>query len=274
MLDYALAHVRAHGHVKVIVNAHYLWEQVAVWADQNQVTLQVEIPIVLGTGGGLRAAHDQLGEAVVIVNADILSDVDLTTLMDSMPADGASMALRVDPQAADIGPVEANSDGKVVRITSVVPSNEGISGTHFTGVHALSRAAVGAIPSVGEQCVIRTTYKELVPAGLVGHTLHRGSWVDVGKPDAYLAANMAVLDGAVPTPIDPWTRGSRGHHGSWVGDGAVIHGEVKHCVIGANAVVPSGTSLRDCVVWDGVTVPQGSHESAIVYDGGEVLKLG
>ena len=29
MLDYALAHVRAHGHNDVLVNAHYLWEQCA-----------------------------------------------------------------------------------------------------------------------------------------------------------------------------------------------------------------------------------------------------
>ena len=52
MLDYALAHVRKHGHEHVIVNAHYLWQQVAAWADLNDVTLQVELPIVLGTGGG------------------------------------------------------------------------------------------------------------------------------------------------------------------------------------------------------------------------------
>jgi len=274
MLDYALAHVRAHGHEKVLVNAHYLWEQVAVWADQNQVTLQVELPIVLGTGGGLRAALDQLGEAVVIVNADILSDVDLTALMDALPEGGASMALRMDPCAADIGPVEADASGQIVRITSVVPSENGISGTHFTGVHAVSRTAIASIPESGEQCVIRTAYKALVPAGLVGRILHGGSWVDVGKPDAYLAANMAVLDGEVPTPIDPWKRGERGPGGSWVGSGAVIHGDVNHCVIGANAVIAEGTSLQDCVVWDGVTVPQGHHESAIIYDGGEVLKLG
>ena len=89
MLDYALAHVRNHGHEKILVNAHYLWEQVAVWADRNGVTLQVELPIVLGTGGGLRAALDDLAESVVIVNADILSDVDLTALEQSMPRGGA-----------------------------------------------------------------------------------------------------------------------------------------------------------------------------------------
>ena len=266
MLDYALAHVRAHGHENVIVNAHYLWQQVAQWADQNGVVLQVELPKVLGTGGGLRAAIDQIGDAVVIVNADILSDVDLTALQSSMPSTGAAMALRVDPNAESIGPVEANSSGRVVRITSVVPSDEGIPGTHFTGVHIMSREAVARIPDSGEQCVIRTAYKELVPMNQVGRTVHNGSWVDVGKPDAYLEANLAVLDGRVPTPVDPWTRGARGPNCSWVGSGARIDGDIVHSIVGDGAVVPASARLVDSVV-------SGRHSRCVIYDGGKVLSL-
>ena len=273
MLDYALAHVRAHGHEHVIVNAHYLWQQVASWADQNGVELQVELPEVLGTGGGLRAALDQLGDSVVIVNADILSDVDLTALAAAMPDEGASMALRIDPEANTIGPVEADRAGRVVRITSVVPSDEGIPGTHFTGVHVMSRDAVARIPDHGEQCVIRTAYKEIVPLGKVGRIEHSGAWVDVGKPEAYLDANFAVLDGTVPTPIDPWTRGERGPNGSWIGAGAQINGTISHSIVGDHAVIPASSSLTDCVVWDGVTVPPGDHQRCVVYDGGAILAL-
>ena len=273
MLDYALAHVRAHGHEHVLVNAHYLWESVAVWADKNSVTLQVELPDVLGTGGGLRAALDSLGESVVIVNADILSDVDLTALVAAMPADGASMALRPASDAEQIGPVEADGQGRVVRITSVVPSDQGISGTHFTGVHAMSRAAVTRIPADGEQCVVRTAYKGLVPEGAVGRTVHTGAWVDVGKPEAYLSANLAVMDGTVATPIDPWTLGERGPGGSWLGRDAAIAGRVTHSVVGAGATVGPDVSLTDCVVWDGVTVPPGDYTRAVIYDGGRVLQL-
>jgi mannose-1-phosphate guanylyltransferase len=273
MLDYALAHVRAHGHTEVMVNAHYLWEQVAVWADTHRVTLQVELPVVLGTGGGLRAALDSFDESVVIVNADILSDVDLSALVADLPPDGASMALRPAPDAAQIGPVEADGQGRVVRITSVVPSDSGIPGTHFTGVHAMSRAAVARIPSTGEQCVVRTAYKALVPAGLVGHTRHTGTWVDVGKPMAYLEANLGVLDGRISTPIDPWKRGQRGPGGSWLGAEACLEGRVTHSIVGAGAAVGPDVSLKDCVVWDGVTVPSGDYTRAVIFDGGEILQL-
>ena len=273
MLDYALAHVRAHGHTEVLVNAHYLWEQVAVWADRHQVSLQVELPIVLGTGGGLRASLDTLGETVVIVNTDILSDVDLSALVRAVPTDGAAMALRPSPQAEQIGPVEADASGRVVRITSVVPSIAGIAGTHFTGVHAMSRAAVSQVPEHGEQCVVRTAYKAMVPRAKVGQIHHTGTWVDVGTPAAYLQANLGVLDGTINTPIDPWVRGERGCSGSWLGADVQINGDVVHSIIGDGAIIGEAVSLEDCVVWDGVTVAPGQYKSAIIFDGGEVLAL-
>ena len=107
----------------------------------------------------------------------------------------------------------------------------------------------------------------------VGRTVHNGSWVDVGKPDAYLEANLAVLDGRVPTPVDPWTRGARGPNRSWVGSGARIDGDIVHSIVGDGAVVPASARLVDSVVWDGVTVPSGRHSRCVIYDGGKVLSL-
>lgn len=272
MLDHALAHVRAHGHTQVLVNAHHLWEQVAAWAEKNDAGLQVELPEILGTGGGLRAALDRMADRFVIVNADILSDVDLTALEQSTPSEGAAMALRPDPNWESIGPVLQDESGRVVRISTVVPSELGEPGTHFTGVHAMTQAAVKRVPAQGLQCVVRTAYKEMVPAGMVGSIVHTGAWVDVGTPEAYLQANLDVLHGRVTAPADPWARGQRGPGDSWVGAGAVMEGTVSGCVIGAGATVPAGASLTDCVVWDGCTAPSASLKRAVIYDDG-VLQL-
>jgi ADP-glucose pyrophosphorylase len=48
---------------------------------------------------------------------------------------------------------------------------------------------------------------------------------------------------------------------------------VKHSVVGARAVVGKDVSLVDCVVWDGVTVPPGHYSRAVIFDGGQVLRL-
>lgn len=271
MLDLALAHVRAHGHEEVLVNAHHLWEQVAAWAERNGGGLQVELPDILGTGGGLRAARERLAERFVVVNADVLSDVDLTALLGA--CDAASMALRPSPDAERIGPVLADEHGVVTRITTVVPGG-GLAGTHFTGVHALSRDALDLVPLEGEQCIVRTAYKALVPERRVRAIRHEGAWVDVGTPQAYLKANLDALAGRLVLPVDPWSRGERGPGGSWLGEGARVDGEVERCVVGAHAHVPSGARLVDSVVWDGATAPDGEHERAVIYDGSRVLLVG
>ena len=75
MLDYALSWLKQHGHTHIMVNAHHLWSHVAHWAHDNNVEIQVELPEILGTGGGLRAARERLAERFLIWNGDIISNV-------------------------------------------------------------------------------------------------------------------------------------------------------------------------------------------------------
>ncbi len=272
MLDHALLLARRHGHRQVMVNAHYMWEHVAAWAEDNDVLLQVELPEILGTGGGLRAALERLDDVVTIVNADILCDVDLSRLAEAVPRNGAAMALRASAHAADIGEVEPDGHGRIRRITSVVGQpGTALRGYHFTGIHAMSRDAIARVPADGAHCVVRTAYKAMVPEGKVGSIVHGGTWVDIGTPGAYLDANLAVLRGEVIAPVDPWTRGRRAATDSWAGQGARVDGIVQRCVIGAGAVVPAGAELIDCVVWDGVRTPTGRHRRTIFAADGIAL---
>lgn len=282
MLDHALAHVRNHGHQSVIVNAHYLWEQVAAWAVQNGVEVQVELPAVLGTGGGLRAAMERLDPAgVVVVNADVLSDVDLGALLAAMPPEGGALALREIDPGAEITPVEADAEGLVRRIGGLVEGEGGIPGTHFTGVYALSGAALARVPDPrvhGESCIKLSLYGKLTEEGKLGAILHHGAWVDIGTPEAYLQANLDALTGRLKLPVDPWSRGSRAPGMSWAGAGAEARGDMSLSVIGARAIVPRDATLSECVVWDGLTVPPGDHHRTVFYGRGpgpaQVLKVG
>ncbi len=268
MLDHALAWVRAHGHTEVLVNAHHLWQQVAAWAESRGVGLQVELPEILGTGGGLKAAGDRLAEVFVVVNGDILSDIDLGALAQAVPPGGAAMALRADPALGARAPVEADADGVVVRLRDFAGApGRGIPGTHFTGIHACSRALLDRVPP-GFACIVRSAYTAALPEGRIRSLVHRGQWVDIGTPADYLAANLALLDGTMTAPVDIWTQGTRGPAASWIGPGATVAGTVARTVVGARAVVPAGATLTDCVVWDGATVPPGTHRGVVFHDSG------
>ncbi len=295
MLDYALALVQRHGLGGAVVNAHWLPEQVAAWAAAQSVplTVSVEAPAILGTGGGLRKALPDLSERFVVVNGDILCDVDLRALLDAVPEAGAAMALRVLQSGERYGVVA--SDGEVVTdlvgLARCAARGTEDRSTHFTGVHAMSRAALQRVPAQGEACVVRSAYTELVPQRLVAARPHAGTWFDVGTPAAWLRANLEALRGTLSLPIDPWSRvgwgvDARGReHGrrdavasvqpagaAWIGPGAVVEpGAVlgPDVVVGAGAVVRSGARLARAVVWDGVVVPpEVALRGGCVHDGG------
>ena len=189
MLSIALAHLRRHGHEEVVVNAFWLADQVVAWAvGQPGVTVIVEAPTILGTGGGLRNARHLLAERFCVVNGDILCDVDLTALWNE-PAP-AVMALR--PQATATHTGIALREGRVVGITGIV--GEADPALHFTGVHVLDRAVLDRVPPAGEACIIRTAYRELVAEGQVRGRIHTGQWVDIGTVAEY----ERVRDAAAP----------------------------------------------------------------------------
>lgn len=192
MLDHVLDHLRRHGHDEVVVNAFWLADRVVDWArDKPGVTVIVEAPAVLGTGGGLKHAAPHLAERFVVVNGDILSDIDLGALW-AIDAP-AVMALR--PQARpvhtgvalEVGFVGSEAGG----IHGVVQGIQNVVGVgdpalHFTGVHVLRREVLDLVPP-GEQCIVRTAYRALVPTGQVRGVVHTGRWTDIGTLEEYAA---------------------------------------------------------------------------------------
>ena len=74
-------------------------------------------------------------------------------------------------------------------------------------------------------------------------------WSDIGNPESYLQAHLK-LSGGINT-IDPTAE---------VDESAQLHDSV----IGARAVVGAESFLDRCVVWPGMTVPDGAHLSRTI----------
>lgn len=306
VLDQALALCLRHGLREVVVNAHHRAGQVADHLARVldlRIHLQVEHPAILGTGGGLRAARDRLGERFAVVNGDILCDADLGALLAALdlPDTDAAMLLRRSEDAARLGVVAADAEGRVVRLAAVATHPDRVpvaSDTHFTGIHALERGVLDRVPGEGSPCIVRTAYRALVPEGRVAGLLHGGTWTDVGSPADYLQANLDALDGRLALPLDPWSRAGRAArgdrvHGSdrqvdvspravlvppyWLGPGVAVEaGAVvgPGVVLGDGARVGRDARLERVVAWDGVAVPAGARlRDAVVHDGG-VLEVG
>jgi mannose-1-phosphate guanylyltransferase len=293
LLAYALAVCAKRGFRDVVVNAHWLADQVVAWEGEREgvrVRVSVEQPMILGTGGGLKKVATDLDAQFAVLNADVLHDADLGALVAAIPPGGAAMALRADATAAArYGVVATDETGTVARLTTIAiaaPVGRVRDDTFFTGIHALDREALERIPD-GPACVVRSAYAALVPERRVRGLVDPGPWLDTGDLATYLDANLRVLRGDVCTPLAPHARAAfardalGNEHGTghgdiegaaWIGPGARVDGRITDTVVGREAHVPSGATLVRCVVWDGVDVPHGVFQDAVFTPTGAVVR--
>lgn len=122
ILGWWLDRLERHGVEEVVVNTHYLADQVARYLDARRGGLRIHIseePELLGSAGTLAANWDRLTAAAgpfLVCNADTLTDVDLSELLATHAAGGQPMTLTVfeSPEPSSCGIVELDERGVVV----------------------------------------------------------------------------------------------------------------------------------------------------------------
>ena len=116
--------LKRHGFRDVVINLHYLGGMIEqALGNGSRYGLRIiysHEPVILGTGGGLKQAEPYFcGESVLVLNGDTLVDLDLGALCEfhQQREAIATLVLRKDPEAAQWGLVEMDSDNRIVRIT-------------------------------------------------------------------------------------------------------------------------------------------------------------
>jgi mannose-1-phosphate guanylyltransferase len=260
LVRYTLGLLAGAGVRRAVVNVHQLPGAMAAAARAAAAELGLDLavseePVIAGTGGALRQARRHLAgaDAVLLVNGDVLFDVDLGAASGAL----ATMLLLPMPAGARYAAVELDEGGRVRRLAGRFgPGGEGLTSWHFPGVHVLAPELLDRVPAAPfELDVNRDVYPPLMAAGLVRGVVAAGAWNDLGAPDRYLAANLAVAAGEVPLRrfggLAPPPRVAP--------DAAVSPGALVglDAVVGAGCVVPDGARVERAVLWPGTVLRPG-----------------
>ena len=135
---------------------------------------------LLDSGGGVRRAMELLpGEgALVVHNADVLADVDVRALAGVCPQGGCALALIGNPPHHPRG--DFALVGERVR-------EQGEQRLTFAGVSVWDARALLESPE-GESFSLVRPMRRLMRADRCAGLLHRGMWLDIGRPgDAFRA---------------------------------------------------------------------------------------
>lgn len=187
MLDRALDALVAAGVAEIVVNCHWLGEQIAAHlAGRPGITLSPEAEL-LETGGGVARALPRLGDAAFyVVNADILWRDGAVPALDRLRAAWDETALDalllLHPVARAVG---YDGVGDFFLGVDGIPCRRGAAESApylFTGVQILHPRLFAAAPT--GRFSLNLLYDRALAAGRLGAIVHDGDWFHVGTPEA------------------------------------------------------------------------------------------
>lgn len=181
LLDHALALADGAGAAPVVVNTHYLGDQIAAHLQGRPIQLSPEAPLLLETGGGLRQALPLLGPGpVMTLNSDAVwtGPNPLTTLAAAWDEDRMDALLLLMPADRATGYQGAgdfllNPDQRLTRAN-------GAPGHVYLGAQILRTEGLAAIPE--PVFSLNRLWDAMIARGRAYGVLHPGGWCDVGHP--------------------------------------------------------------------------------------------
>jgi len=263
LLLLTIRRLQAAGFDHIVVNCHYLKEQiVTALAGMSGVFVQEE-EIVLGTGGGLRLAMSNLrDEPLLVSNGDIYHTVDCKEFYLTHEAGGAAVTMAMQDYPR-FNKVSVQGD-----IVTGFDEPSGENCLAFTGLHVLDPDVLEQIPLKQNYSII-DRYRALLREGKTIKALRVDgcSWTDMGTVGDYLNLHAKLLKEEIPR----WSEFSNVsetpllvHDEATVGAGVKMQDWV--CV--GRAQLEEDVSLKRCIVWDNALVTKGtSHcDSLLVLE--------
>ncbi|WP_341862989.1 nucleotidyltransferase family protein [Gymnodinialimonas sp. 57CJ19] len=185
LLDHALDAARGSG--PITVNAHYHADQIAAHLAGKNVTLQLETPHILDSGGSVKRAAQQMADGpLATLNADNVWTGEAPIQQLEAAFDPARMGalLLLVPRAEAVGRIGGGDfamdpDGRL--------SFDKSPDTYvYVGAQILDPGPCLSDPR--DVFSLRDIWQEYAAQGRLYGLIHKGRWADVGHPDGITLA--------------------------------------------------------------------------------------
>lgn len=220
---------------------------------------------LLGTAGALKNVERYIAGPFFVLNGDVLTSLDLKTMIAEHERKGGIGLLHLirveDPSA--FGCVVHDADGLVASFVEKPPKATAPTNDINAGTYLFEREILDFIPAGRKVSIERETFPAVIAAGKGLYSMTTTDyWMDLGKPEQYLAAHADILEGRIPMLRLEAGVSVYAEAGSSIDASAIVGPNV---VLGANSSVGARAVVRDSVIWDDVTIEEGAIvEGAII----------
>ena len=217
-------------------------------------------PEPLDTAGAIAfaARHAGIHETFVVANGDVLTDLDISQLVGfhrDRGGEGSIHLIPVDDPSA-FGVVPTDERGRVTAFIEKPPRDEAPTNLINAGTYVFEPSVLDRIEPGRKVSIERVTFPAMVADGSLYAMGTDDYWLDTGRPELYLQANLDVLDGrrrhVTAQGIDPLAV-------------VTVAADIQRSIVSFDACVSGGASVVDSVLLTGVTVEPGAvvHRSVL-----------
>ncbi|CAB4364164.1 MAG: NTP transferase domain-containing protein [Actinobacteria bacterium] len=244
------------------------------------VTLKYAVePEPLDTAGAIRFAAEFAGidDTFVVANGDVLTDLNVADLVDYHRSVGAeaTIALIGVPDPSAFGVVALAADGRVERFVEKPAPGTAPSNLINAGTYVLEPSVLARIPAGQKVSIERATFPAIVADGRLYAMATDDYWLDAGRPELFLQANLDLLAGlrtndhCVPVHPDARVAASAVLDQAIIGADATVHAaaHITRSVLLPGAVVEAGAVVTDSVVMGLVGAGAVVSDSVLGADG-------
>jgi len=262
LLLHTIKNLRSCGFTTIIVNAHYLAQQIIDFlAGQPDIIVQEE-PIELGTGGGLRMAMEALGPGpALITNGDIYHAIDYGLLYAAHLRNEAPVTMLMHDYKR-FNKVLVHNERIITFSPKTSPQTprqtDGWQYLAYTGIQVIDPEILLDI-TPGVFANIIDYYEEYLLSGAhIQSFVTDKFWCDIGSPEDYLALHGRLLPQQGPEdghwlPVNP--NGFYRAANTSLGQNVICK---DWGIIGPGAIIGNNVTLERVVVWNDARIPPGS----------------
>jgi NDP-sugar pyrophosphorylase family protein len=292
-LLYQIELLRKHGITEIVINLHYLSDSIKnVLGDGSQYGVKLFYSYEsepLGTAGAVKNAAEFFNdEPMLVFNGDVLTDVDLSAVIDTHQRTRAKATLTLikvqDP--TQFGLVFLDGEQRITRFHEKPTPEEAAMfkvDTVNAGIYVLDPDVFQYVPAGEPHMFERGLFPHLlnIDARMSGHVTN-AYWIDIGNPAKYMEAHVDVLRGRVKVEMPAvemapnlWVApdahiddsaevrgpvfigsGTKIRKRAMLNEYAVLESNViiddrasvAHAVVGADSLVGEDAQLQRCIV--------------------------
>jgi mannose-1-phosphate guanylyltransferase len=257
VIERVIEHLAGHGVDEVVLSLGYRPDAfLAAYPDGRCGTVKLHYAVEsspLDTAGAIAFAAAEAGitdETFVVVNGDVLTEIDVTALVDFHRSRGAEGTISLTPveDPSRFGVVPVDDSGLVQAFIEKPTAAEAPTNMINAGIYVLEPSFLDRVPPGRRVSVEREVFPALVQARSLYALGSAALWTDMGTPEKYLEANLAWA----------WREQRSASALSRLRPGAHPGATIANSVIHDDVLIEAGAQVHDAVVLEGAHVRAGA----------------